>query len=472
MGCPSSDEGGGGGPGGENPDDFYKGGSRLKAQVTTTAEGVRWPSEGFQWFDRTLNQVCLWEETGADGALSCVPRDMDSVPSGDGGYYFDANCTEGLLSRTMPLPSGPRFARKQGACGVLPRFYSVGELVPNTTAYVKDGTSCLSMPVSSFYKLYRVGAEVTAGTFARGTRRIRASDARISLQFIEGEDGSMQFAYLRDTVRDTTCSARWAGDGKSRCLPLGANTAQGQLPFTAANATCTETAFASTCLKAPRFAVTYSQGACGPGAQVHEVGEQVSQPYTSAGSGVCEPLTVAPVETFYFRAGAEIPAANFVEVKEVDIKSHGRLKVRGVALGDSVRVPLVLHDTTLNTDCDFQEDMSGKLRCFPSTSLVTHEDLFADSACTSRLALDDNPTCAATPAPRYVLQSTFTAEGPPRYRAYNAGTKHDGPIFKRPLVGGTPAACQAAQRIPGVTYYQRGTEIAATSLVEGTAVKD
>ncbi|QSQ16557.1 DUF7481 family protein [Myxococcus landrumensis] len=471
LGCPSSDDGGEG-PGGGNPEEFYKGGSRLKAQVTKTAEGVRWPSEGYQWFDSTLNQICLWQETGTDGAFSCVPRDMDTLPNGEAGFFVDASCTEKLLSRSAPLPSGSHFVRKQGACGEPSRFYSVGEPFTNTTAYYKSGASCRSFSVPSNDKMYRVGAEVAAGTFARGTLRIGVSDARLSLQFIEGEDGSGQFVRLMDTARNTACGARWASDGKSRCLPLGPTTALGQLPFTAANESCTETAFASTCVTAPRFAVNYSQGPCGPGAKVHEVGEQLAQAYSSAGSGVCQPLTRAPVDTFYFRAGAEVPPSNFVEAKEIDIKTHGRLKVRGVALGDSVKVPLMLHDTELNTPCDFMEDMNRKLRCFPSSSTFTSNDLFADAACTTPLAIDDNPTCAAAPPSRYIIQSTFTGDGPPRYRAYHAGAKHDGPVFVRPMGGGTPAGCRSAQRIPEATYYKLGAEIAATSLVEGTPGRD
>ncbi|QSQ16556.1 DUF7481 family protein [Myxococcus landrumensis] len=471
MGCSPSKDEGGEGPGPETPDDFYKSGSRLKAQVTTTVDGLRWPSEGLLWFDITLNQPCSWEETAADGAVSCIPREMNSIPSGKVGFYFDASCTEGLIIRSEPLTPGPHFARKGAACGEYPRYHFMGDLVSNTTAYFHDGTTCSAVSLPPTSKVYRVGAMVTAGTFARGALKERTRDSGISAHFIDGEDGSAQFARLHDTVRDTACGNHWASDGKKRCLPVGATTAHGQGAFAAANTTCTEPAYSATCMTAPRFAVTFAQSSCAPGSKVHEAGEQVTQVYSAAGAGVCQPLTMVPPDTRFFRGGAEIPASHFVELKEVDLKTHGRLKVRGMAAGDSVRIPVVVHDTELNTDCRFLEDASRKLRCFPLSNLSSNQSLFADSACTSPLGLEDVPTCASSPPSRHVLVRTFTATTP-YYRAYNAGPKHDGPIFERAPGGGTPSTCQPAQRASGATYYSLGTEIAATSLVEGTRIRE
>ncbi|AGC44375.1 hypothetical protein MYSTI_03059 [Myxococcus stipitatus DSM 14675] len=474
MGCsPSKDEvdDGPGQPGQESPDDFYKSGSRLKAQVTTTADGLRWPTEGFLWFDTTLNQPCYWEESGGGGAVSCIPREMNSIPPGKGGFYADAGCTEGLILRSELLPPGTHFARKGAACGEYPRYHAMGELVSRTTAYFHDGTTCSEVPVSPASKVYRVGAGVTAGTFARGTLKERTKDSGISAHFIDGEDGSAQFVHLRDVARDTACGNHWASDGKRRCLPVGPTTAHGQLAFAAVNPTCTEAAYSATCVARPRFAVTLSQSSCAPASTVHEAGVEVTQVYSAAGAGVCQPLTMVPPDTRFFQAGAPIPASSFVELKEVDLKTHGRLKVRGMAAGDAVRIPVGVHDTELDTDCRFLEDASRKLRCFPLSNLSSNQNLFADSACTSPVGVEDVPTCASSPPSKHVLVRTFTATTP-YYRAYNTGAKHDGPLFERPFGGGTPGDCRPAQRTSGAAYYQLGVEIPATSLVEGTRTRD
>ncbi|WP_342381077.1 hypothetical protein NVS55_15500 [Myxococcus stipitatus] len=163
----------------------------------------------------------------------------------------------------------------------------------------------------------------------------------------------------------------------------------------------------------PRFAVSLSQSSCAPGSTLHEVGAEVTEVYSAAGSGVCQPLTRMPPDTRSFRAGAAIPASSFVELK----------------------------------------------------------NLFADAACTSPLGVEDVPTCASSPSSRHVLARTFTATTP-YYRAYNTGPKHEGPTVERPFGKGTPSDCRPAERAPGAAYYQQGAEVAATTLVEGTWTRD
>ncbi|QSQ12621.1 DUF7481 family protein [Myxococcus landrumensis] len=476
MGC-SSSSGEGDGAGSVDPKDFYRGGTRLKAHVTTTAQGLSWPTESRDtWHDSTLNKGCVWEASGPDGAFTCMPQDLELVPNRGRGLYFDAACTEGMFARYPPLPSGPHFVKKKDSCGVYSSIHVVGEQVAPPAAYFHDGTKCAATQLSSGLAVYRVGEEVPAGTFVRGTLKQRQSGPRLSASFIEGEDGSMQFSHLQDMLQDTACMPVKASDGKSRCVPMGHTTVRNHASYLAANDTCTQPAFSDACVDSPRFAVVPAEETCGLSATVYEVGEPVTQLYISSGSeGDCRPSPSGPPSGSVFGPGVEIPASTFLEAKEAHLKSYGRLEVRGPQLDGSVLVPSVLHDTQLGTPCKFGEDMSQKLRCFPDSNLFSLGEFFADSSCTKplTLAFESTSRCVSSSPSGYILERTFAVDGTPRHRAFHPGPKYEGPIFTGGNFGGNnPPNCLPLGRPPGLIAYKLGAEIPATSLVEGKRVRD
>ncbi|WP_342376823.1 hypothetical protein NVS55_36380 [Myxococcus stipitatus] len=475
VGC-SSPSGEDDGAGNVDPKDFYRGGSRLKAHVTTTAEGLSWPTKSRDtWHDSTLNKACAWEASGPDGAFTCMPQDLELVPNKGRGLYIDAACTEGLYARSTPLPSGPLFVKKKDYCASSSSIHVVGERIATTSAYFHDGTKCAATQLSPDIEVYRVGEEVVDGTFVRGTLKQMQSGPRLSAYFIEGEDGSMQFSHLQDMLQDTPCTPAKTSDGKSRCVPMGHTTVRNHDSDLAVNDTCTELAFSDVCVSTPRFAVVPAEGACGPGSTVYEAGEPVTQLYISRSDGKCQPSTDGPPNGHSFGAGVEIPASTFLEAKEAHLKSYGRLKVRGLRLDDSVLIPLALHDTQLDTHCTFREDMSQKLRCFPDSSLFFHRELFADSACANPLALafETTPQCGSSSSSRYVLEATYTGDWTLGHRVFRPGPKYEGPIFMGNTLGGNnPPNCRPLERPPGLIAYKLGAEIPATSLVEGTRVRD
>ncbi|WP_342381076.1 hypothetical protein NVS55_15495 [Myxococcus stipitatus] len=469
-GTKDSDDDNNPGPGGEpggtiNVADFFKSGSRIKAQVTTTTDGLRWPDE---WHDSKLKKTCTWESAGADGALYCVPGGMEYVPAGGSGYYLDANCTEGIVVTSEPVAATDFFMKRNVGCGVNPTFHTVGAEI-TTSVYAKSSTgACDSIPVSPGFKAYRAGPEVAAGTFVRGTVKQKQADKGITVHFIEGEDGSAQLHHIQDTVRDTACLFQKASDDKVRCLPTGTSTAVGNAKVAAVNNTCTEPAFYSTC-GTPRFAVTFAQDQCGPGAKVYAAGAKVTQVYGTTGGGACQLNPQTPPNTSYYQAGAEIAASSFVEAKEIDVKTHGRIKIRGASAGEKVQIPLTLHDTQLNTNCAFMKDSAGTKRCFPLSSIFSTGNLFSDASCTKPVGISNTTSC--TPD-RYVLQNDVSNPSDTSYRAYNVGQQFNGTVYVSVVFGTGSPRCIQTERNPGSTYYQLGSEIAATTLVQGTTKLD
>ncbi|QSQ16558.1 DUF7481 family protein [Myxococcus landrumensis] len=465
-GTKDSDDDNNPGPGGEpggtiNLADFYKSGSRIKAQVTTTTDGLRWPDE---WHDSKLKKPCTWETAGADGALYCVPGGMEYIPNGGSGYYFDASCTEGIVVTSEPVAATDFFVKRSTGCGVNPRYHTVGAEI-TTSVYAKSSSgTCSSIPVSTGFKAYRPGPEVAAGTFVRATVKQKQTDKGVTVHFMEGEDGSAQFHHVQDTARNTECAIQKASDNKLRCLPSGATTASGNAAIASVNSTCTEPAFYSTC-GTPEFAVTFEQDRCGPGAKVYATGAKVTQIYGTTGTGSCQAHPQTPPNFTYYRAGAEIAAASFVEAKELDIKTFGRLKVRGAGMGDKVQIPMMLHDTQLNTPCAFMKDSAGAKRCFPTSSIFSTGTLFADDACKNPVGLANTTTC--TPD-RYVLANDVSNPSDTTYRAYNVGQQFNGTVYVSMVFGTGAPRCMQTERIPGSTYYTLGSEIAAASLVLGT----
>ncbi|WP_338867282.1 hypothetical protein [Myxococcus stipitatus] len=472
TGCGGTKDSDDNNPGGEEPGpggtinlaDFFKSGSRVKAQVTTTTDGLRWPDE---WYDSKLKGPCTWEAAGADGALYCVPAGMEYLPTGGSGYYADASCTEGIVMTSEPVAADGFFVKRGNGCDVNARYHTVGAEI-TTTVYAKGSSgTCSSMSVTPGFKAYRAGPEVPAGTFVRATVKQKQSTTGLTVHFIEGEDGSAQLHHLQDTTRNTACNFQKASDSKVRCLPSGTTTAAGNAAVASVNSTCTEPAFYSTC-GTPKFAVTFERDQCGPGAKVYEAGAKVTQIYGSTGGGSCQPQMQTPGMSYY-RSGTEIPASNFVEAKELDIKTFGRIKVRGAGVGDKVQIPLMMHDTQLNTPCTFMKDSAGTKRCFPVSNIFATGNLFADASCTSPVGLSNATTC--TPD-RYVLANNVSNPSDMTYRAYNAGQQFNGTVYVSVVFGTGAPRCIQTERNSGTTYFMLGSEIAPTSLVQGTTKLD
>ncbi|WP_342381075.1 hypothetical protein NVS55_15490 [Myxococcus stipitatus] len=473
MGCGTTKDADEGGPGGKTPIELFKSGSRIKARGITTNDGLRWIE---RMHDSQRQADCSWEKAGPDGAYYCVSHEGQftlPAPGSRGDFYADARCTEGLRVNWGPMPSGAVLT-KRGACGELPRFHALGELVTATPYYLDLNTgACIPRALSAGYVAYRAGAEVPAGNlYVRGQLTQKWSGSGFTLLYVDGEDGSSGIHRIRDTARDTECAIERASDQKLRCLPSGSSTALsfGGLRMSA-NATCTEQAVGTLC-DTPRFAAITSEARCSPTTATHDIGTELSQVYARYGDS-CEPSPIQSSGWRYFSPGKELPAATWLEAQELDLKTYGRLKVRGAQLGGVLQLPREIHDTQLGVECGFRSDVEGTPRCFPLTEAsVTrgNDGHYADAACTRLLARTPHQPCTA---PRFAHLFDDTTGPQPGHRTYALGATHEGDIYvwvqSRP---DAPAECVRGERQSGTTYSTLGEEVPAKSLVAGTKLID
>ncbi|NTX62873.1 hypothetical protein HUA74_19685 [Myxococcus sp. CA051A] len=441
-------------------------GSRLKARVLSTSDGLRWFK---QLYDSQFQTPCTWQKAAPDGAYYCVASDTGNITDAEDSRlqgYTDANCSIPLAYFSPPPGPNTLISKTDGTCDGLQRFHTVGEAWSESYFQRDYNGDCVREVRDAAY-LYRVGPEVAASDYlVRGVLQEKQSGRGIKAYTIKGEDGSESFQSLQDTTRDTECTVRLARDGTLRCLPSGEST--GASASASVDPACTEPAFATTSYlfcTAPRFAVYANpEETCPSGLHVVAVGEEVSQVYGSLGENNpgCQPRPPQPRYVRYYRAGAELPARNWVEAKEVDLKTHGRLTVRGVELGGAVKVPTQIVDTQLETRCTFRSDPAGTLRCYPSQHLINLEPgYFADAACTTPVSHVYPASCTVGAYAVYIDESQGF---PGKNRAFHLGPRHEGPAYGRNLAG----QCLTWSLTPPEPLYVVGAELDVMSLVQGT----
>ncbi|WP_338863252.1 hypothetical protein [Myxococcus stipitatus] len=458
-------------PGARGSIERHKDGSRLKARVITTSDGLRW----FQRIHDSRKQMdCSWAKVAPDGAYYCVDdsvHSLDAAPGSLGTYFTDAHCTHSLVYFFNRAP-GPNaiVEMPDDTCDELLRFHFVGARWGKAYYRRNPHGVCVQEELNAA-SLYQVGPALVPGDhFVRGTLREKQSGKGIKAYVIAGEDGSETFRTLHDTTHDTDCIIDRARDGTFRCLPSSA--AWGRFDATSVDPACTERVFTEfnrpACPRPPFARQLNLDKACTPSVKVFAVKEEVTQVYAPASETdpTCRPAPPAPPNTRYYRIGAELPAATWPQAKEVDLKVHGRLIVRGMELAGAVRIPDELFDTRLGTWCTFRTDPSGTERCFPSRhGLGLQLGYFADATCTTRVAPVSPEPCS----PGGYALSTDPIDVPrPRSRAYTVGPKHEGRIYALSEDGPNAGTCAEVERSSPLPLYGVGAELEATSLVQGT----
>ncbi|WP_342379571.1 hypothetical protein NVS55_08810 [Myxococcus stipitatus] len=450
---------------GETFHDLYKSGSRLKVTAATTREGLRWP---FGLSDTSLLNSCSWEQTAADGTYSCVAGLEDTFSDSDVLYYFDAGCTEGLYSAFWPLFPGDIVAKEPASCGEgLRRFHFVGEAVTGAV-YLRnmDGT-CRLAPGGSVARLYRVGAEVPAETFVRGRVKPARTSGGVTVQVIEGEDGSVSPYRLEENQHKSSCIPQLAQDEKFRCMPFGLDVAVSYSSALFANATCNEPAYSQMDCEAPaRFAVAVETRGCERKVRVHAVAERIPVVFTS-NEGQCSSsgLVGNGDDMRFYRAGSELPAETWPEATKVDLSTHGRLKLRGMKLGDSVVVPTEVFDTTLGTRCQFMVvNSNAQVRCVPSSSFDDSLESYSDAQCTQLLASSFTANCDEG-AEAYAVSYGDTEEA--FFRVYSLGARYEGDVIYERQTLGSQTRCVQSVKDPESTYRAVTGELPFESMALG-----
>ena len=110
------------------------------------------------------------------------------------------------------------------------------------------------------------------------------------------------------------------------------------------------------------------------------------------------------------------------------------------------------HDSRLGVDCSFRRADDGVIRCLPAQASLGI--IFSDPGCTVHVSWTD----IGQPAPRYANE--FFAS-PDRYRVYQAGAPHAGPLYM-----GRPGLCtDETKRLVYYTFYARGSEVPPEAFV-------
>ncbi|MCP3060764.1 hypothetical protein LXT21_18420 [Myxococcus sp. K38C18041901] len=443
-------------------EDFFRSGSRLRFEVTTTRDGLRWPGN---LFDPERGTVCHWRRAAPDGAFYCVSGVaqqgilLRGAETGD--FFADADCTQRLWLTSSREKTEPFIALRSAPPEQLPRFFTRGEPFTGTVHTRTQGGDCVRRGSSPGVTAFHVGPEVPAGTFVRGELRERHAGPGIATVFIEGEDGSSHFDHLRATEHDLSCIAGLASDDVSRCLPLPLNNpmASGPAPHVWANETCTEPAYQSLSCTLPRLAVHFESKQCTPRIHVLSVKERLTQTHLQQADGTCQPTVLA--SPCYVRAGEEIPAQTWPEAIPIDLKTHGRLTVRGLSLAHSAVIPTALFDPQVGMECRFAKDVEGRSRCLPSSLELNFAGIHADEACTQPLLESLRDEC------RQASFATLRDASTGGFRVHATGPRHDGVIFKQFVSLDGSTQCFEMARQPGATYWRVGAEIPATSFVLG-----
>ncbi|MFY1827065.1 hypothetical protein ACN47A_14180 [Myxococcus fulvus] len=443
-------------------EDVFRSGSRLRFEVTTTRDGLRWPGN---LFDRTHGAVCHWVKAAPDGAYYCVSGVAQQgilLHAGEtNDFYADAGCTQQLWLTSGTGDAAPFISIRSALHDGLPRFFTRGEHFTGTVHARNQDGACVQRALSTGITAFRVGPEAPPGTFVRGELRERRSGPGIATVFIEGEDGSSHFDHLRATEHDVPCLAGLASDDVSRCLPLTINNqmASGPTPHVWANETCTEPTYHSLSCTLPRFTVHFETNQCTTRVRVLSGKERLTQTYLQQADGTCRPTALA--SPCYVRAGEEIPARSWPEATPIDLKTSGRLRVRGLSLAQSAVIPTALFDPQVGMECRFEKDMEGHSRCLPSSLELRFTGLHADDACTQPLLESFRDEC------RQASLATLRDASTGGFRVHERGTRHDGAIFHQFVSLDGSTHCFESGRQPGAAYWRTGAEVPATSFVLG-----
>jgi hypothetical protein len=124
--------------------------------------------------------------------------------------------------------------------------------------------------------------------------------------------------------------------------------------------------------------------------------------------------------------------------------------------------PGSFHDRSLGIDCSIGTAADGVPRCMPVVATFVNGSSFADSSCSTTLAIDFAPGCSL---PTYATSSNVpnTCAASVVVHVFPVSGEYTGPVFS-----GSPASCFATTRSPGIRYLTIGAEIAASTFVAFT----
>lgn len=269
-----------------------------------------------------------------------------------------------------------------------------------------------------------------------------ASGTRLKLVWFNFADGTRTWAGFYDAQRKETCTVSadepWSG-GHTYCIPDHG----GSVAYS--DAACTQKLAQvfhdPSCTRPPPTYVVDGTTTCGYVAQhLYTRGDPATPAsyYLRFSDGSCTgPFPTTGYD--FYQLGLEIQPTALVELQLGAPSSAARLSERFYQTADGMKLPAVIHDAMLGTDCR-GTGTAGNLVCMPDGAPAS---LFHDAACTEPEAA--LPTSCT--APPYLVASDACPSAPPHL--YTAGS----PIAAPPLYRQSAGTCTTANGSITNTYY-------------------
>lgn len=296
--------------------------------------------------------------------------------------FTDGACTQPLFE-TLPGPSceppPARLSTASNACEgpVIDRLYRPGPVVTPSIIYESSGGpvgtgSCVrstTVPGAT----YRAAVDVSLADYVRFDLVEEPGPARLHARRLVGSDGSSFPSSLLDTALASTCVATSRGT-THRCRPDAVHAS-----LRADESCATPLLPWLPACPAPRF--IDERGAL----FATEPTPQPSNWYVPEFPQACA-VEPAIGGLDYYTAGAELPDEDQVELTLAPRDTGGRLQPMAYAAPGFSRDTPLIFDRTLQTPCVPARAADDSLRCRPPPCYVEVLNLYADDACTQRVA--------------------------------------------------------------------------------------
>ncbi len=431
-------------------------GTRLRAKYDEAASGAR---SFLSWWDNELGVDCAF--SGAeDGEVRCLPRSTLEI------LFTDPACTQPVVEG-LAEPCDPRAKyvldtpdRAMCSPGQDPRwstlvYKTTMREVSATKVYGRREGQCALTGAGTLYAV----DPVPASAFVQASVTYGDVGAGLGVTVYDGEDGSMQVAAVRDSVRGIECHPL-EDEGSSGCFPTWKMSPAQDWPYpdladVYADDGCIEPVYIDRAGNCPQVV----QSPAGEDHLLFERGEQlyggffVFDPECSPASG--------NEDLAYYKIGDPIPKGSLPVVGTVRSGS-GRIVGTSAGTVDGTRLSgaALFEDTELGTQCWALEFVDGAFRCVPAFAGEVYE--FADSEC-SQAVMSVLPGQA--PPPYAVLYDyvSCSQKNPIRQVYARAAKLSDFAVWQRLDTGNPASPCIAAEMYPEFDYYEF-TEIAQDSL--------
>jgi hypothetical protein len=430
----------------------YRSGSRLRARLVE-ADGV---ALFVGWHDKGPNDVDCGFALADDGRMRCLPTGSDAT-SFD-GYFADPNCTMPIALPTSPGGCTPaRFVVGTVGSGTTATcdwsVWGMGAAMPPAGMVFQSsgGQPCtiVSPQPSTVYPL----TLIPAAQFVAATKTRRPRGSGLAMDWLQGEDGSLQASGLFDTKRNAACGPNASGPSfgdalfPGRCVPDDL----AWILNIYSDPSCTVPVAwgfsGSVCMPAPT-AVIDAPGAgspwngmgCSPPApSLAELGPLVTSTVYNS-STMCAPTNIGNASAY--AVGAPIAPDSLPALVPGD-QGAGRIRLR--MLTTEGGVPLfatTLFDSQLGADCAQRLVTDGTLRCVPTYPSLN--PVYADPACTMTL----EQTMSGCTAPAYVFTGKCTSSCPGcgyEENVYQVGARQNVPtIYTAPAGSCTPQSAPSS----------------------------